>query len=195
MSGRALTDGEVRMARAVFGDSVEYDHVRIHAKRLPLIHDRDSGVSHKGRIYTHGEKDSADFSKEPDANKRCFFIHEMTHVWQYQNRVVNLPLAGAKEMLKTRFNYEAAYPYRLERGRDLTAYGFEQQAAIVQDYFLLKHCGCDHSYKDRLQNAGLSRDEKLNLYESVLKNFIENPGYAGRNRFKKTNGKLGPASP
>ena len=54
--------------------------------------------------------------------------------------------------------------------KDLLDYNMEQQASIVQDYFVLKN---KHGHDD---------GEKQ-LFEKVLKNFIADPSYAKRAAF------------
>lgn len=61
-----------------------------------------------------------------------FLAHELTHVWQWQNRAITgySPWRAATE------HFGAADPYLFEglgRGRFLD-YGFEQQASMVEEY-------------------------------------------------------------
>src|SRR5262249_40606910 len=66
-------------------------------------------------------------------------------------------------------NYERAYAYDLDGHRDLLDYGMEQQASIVQDYFLLQHDNRPQSLTD---SSHASR------YRDVLAAFLADPGYA-----------------
>lgn len=59
------------------------------------------------------------------------FIHEMTHVWQAQNR-------GRWYLPLMRHPF-CRYGYSLVPGRALEDYGIEQQAEIVRHAFLLRH--------------------------------------------------------
>ena len=57
------------------------------------------------------------------------FIHEMTHVWQTQER--------GKYYLPLMRHPFCRYRYRFEPGRPFDRYGLEQQAEIVRHAFLL----------------------------------------------------------
>ena len=60
-------------------------------------------------------------------SERAHLAHELTHVWQYQA----LKRSGI-ELLFSR-----VYRYRLDPLREFLSYGYEQQAAIVEDYVRL----------------------------------------------------------
>ena len=92
---------------------------------------------------------------------------------------VSLAVAEAVKLsVKFRFNYNAAYDYRLEAGKDLLDYNMEQQASIVQDYFMLKHCG-QSGHRGHCKNVG-SLDAKMRLFEKTLEKFLKNPSYAAK---------------
>ena len=181
MAKRRLTAGEIALARTVFGDSIDYDAVRLHNKRLlPFgIQERHQAMAYRSHTSFPRNAYSDDFSKETDPNKQSVFIHELVHVWQHQNRVLSTPKEAARETLKHKFNYQKSYHYTLMPKRDLTAYGFEQQAAIVQDYFLLSRHGIEQSFKNR-RRPGHNPQTLQQNYEAVLKNFLNNPAYARR---------------
>lgn len=178
---RPLTEGEIRLAKAVFGGAIDYAQVRIHDKPFFFAQPASSGMTPNGEIYVR-DIYSADYSKEPPG-RRGFFIHEMTHVWQYQNKVLNPVAAAIGLSLKNRFNYGAAYNFSLEDGKDLTAYGLEQQASIVQEYFLLKVKNVARS-TSHCQNT-CSAPEKMKLFESVLRRFLKDPSYARQKSFRR----------
>ncbi|MEZ0260532.1 MAG: hypothetical protein ACAH80_05945 [Alphaproteobacteria bacterium] len=177
MAHRPLTPGEIALAKLIFKDSIDYSAVRLHDKRIlpSFIQEKHQAVAHRSSISFPRSAYAEDFSKEPDALKQSVFIHELVHVWQHQNKVLSTPREGVKETLRHRFNYSKAYLHKLATGKDLVNYGFEQQAAIVQDYFLLKHRGIDKSYKGRRLEKPADLLEK---YEAVLGNFLKEPSYA-----------------
>lgn len=190
MAKRRLTGGEIALARSVFGDSVDYGAVWLHDKRIlpPGMQHRHQAVANGNHISFPRTAYSPDFAAEVDAKKQSVFIHEMTHVWQHQNRVCNTAWEATKETLKHKFNYSKAYFHKLDPKKDLTDYGFEQQAAIVQDYFLLTRHAHDASYKNRR----LEKPEGLKeRYEAVLSNFLKNPKYPRKDSTKKP----GPKAP
>ncbi|MEL6549183.1 MAG: hypothetical protein AAFQ54_02950 [Pseudomonadota bacterium] len=60
------------------------------------------------------------------------FAHEMTHVWQWQNRAVTRyhPLRAAAEHLSS----EDPYLFDPDTDAPFLSYGFEQQASLVEEY-------------------------------------------------------------
>lgn len=181
MAKRRLTAGEITLAKTIFGDSIDYDAVRLHNRRLlPLgIQEKHQAMAYRSHTSFPRSAYSDDFSKETDAKKQSVFIHELVHVWQHQNRVLSTPKEAVKETLKHKFNYQRSYHYTLSKNKDLTAYGFEQQAAIVQDYFLLTRHGITESFKHR-RRAGANPATLQDHYEAVLNKFLKDPAYARR---------------
>ncbi len=171
---RPLTAGEVKLAQEVFGNSIDYTTVKIHDRPFAPFHQRNVAMTPNGQMYMNGCY-SDDYSRT-DSQGRSLFIHEMTHVWQYQNKIFNVLGTGIELTLKHKFNYNAAYAFQLEAGKDLVDYGMEQQAAIVQEYFLVKHEGLG-TYVRHCQNTGTTA-EKIALYEKVLEKFLKDPLYA-----------------
>ena len=195
MAHRPLTPGEIALAKTVFGDSLDYAAVRLHDRRIlpPVIQKRHQAVAKGNDISFPRSAYAGDFSKEPDPNKQSVFIHELTHVWQHQNKVVSTPKEAVKETLKHAFNYSKAYLHTLSHARDLTDYGFEQQAAIVQDYFLLSRHGIAKSYKGR-RTAGETDPDLKAQYEKVLSRFLKDPAYAQAYKRQRKQRPHGPRS-
>src|SRR6266545_7904031 len=88
--------------------------------------------------------------------------HEVTHVWQYASGV-NVISGAMRALVDTGGRYTRAYHYVLARGRDLTDYGIEQQAAILEDYYL-----------------ALARGPEAARFAGVLRRFLADPRYARR---------------
>ena len=76
---------------------------------------------------SHNYRD--DFS-QADILLQGHFIHEMTHVWQVQQR--------GPWFLILRRPFSRRYDYSLKPGWKLERYGIEQQAEIVRHAFLLR---------------------------------------------------------
>lgn len=173
MPKRALTEGEITLARSIFSDSLDYSAIGVFDRgyaHLNMIGD----MSYRGNIYLP-DGYSDDFSKTSLARQRLF-IHESVHVWQHQNRILNLAMSAFQEGVKHQFNYAKAYLFHLEPGKDLLDYGFEQQAAIIEEYFLRHHGGA-------LMGRCLNRSGNIQLLlEEVLNKFLENPSYARHGR-------------
>ena len=126
---RSLTDGEIVLARSVFGEGIRLNEVQLKTAWWVLRH---YAVSPNGHIYFNPADWIVDFSHAPLA-KQGWLIHELTHVWQGQQglKVVR----GA--LINRRYNYE------LTLGKSFFKYGIEQQARMVQDYFVRRQLGRD----------------------------------------------------
>ena len=128
---RPLTQGEIALARSVFGDAIDYPQVRIVRGRWWRLQPRNIVMAPNGNIYfpSNGRLWSADFAAETLA-LQAFLIHEITHVWQAQK-------AGRWFLPLMRHPF-CRYRYRLAPGRPFRRYGIEQQAEIVRHVFLLR---------------------------------------------------------
>lgn len=177
---RRLTEGEVILAKQLFGNTINYAAIELHHDTLYRfgLQNKNRAVAYFNKISFPGTAYSDDFSKDPDPVKQSVFIHELVHTWQQQNDVLHVPWSFALENLKHHFNYQQSYLYKLDADKDLTDYGFEQQAAMIQDYFLLTHHDITQSYKNRHIGDISNPEELKKSYESVLDNFLHNPAYA-----------------
>lgn len=169
MPMRELTGGEIRLAHGLFGDSLDYAAIRIHDRGYARL-DAMGDMSFGGHIYLP-HRHQPDFSVAPLAAQRLF-IHEMVHVWQHQNRVLDLARAALRAWVGHGFRYADAYRFRLAVGRDLLDYGLEQQPAIIEEYFLRQRGGMP-------MGRCLNDDHEVAaLLEEVLGRFLQDPGYA-----------------
>jgi len=134
MASRSLTSGEIELARSVFGDAIDYSHVRILRRKWWPFQPRNTVMAPTGNIHFHPHDDlwSEDFVKEP-LHRQGLFIHEMTHVWQAQTR-------GRFYLPLMRHPF-CRYRYELIPDRPFDRYGLEQQAEIMRHAFLAKHGG------------------------------------------------------
>lgn len=126
---RPLTPGEIKLARSVFADAIEYSRVRLFKGKWWPFHPRRMAMAPTGDIWFHpdGGGWSENFAKEPLA-AQGLFMHEMTHVWQAQKY-------GRWYLPLMRHPF-CRYDYQLEPGRPFARYGIEQQAEIVRHRFL-----------------------------------------------------------
>lgn len=126
---RPLTEAEIQMAQLVFGTNFDLSEVRLKTAWWVL---KNYAVSPNGNIYFHPKDWVEDFSNQ-SLEKRSWLIHELTHVWQLQQ--------GLKVVRGAVVNRR--YDYILAEGKSFFSYGIEQQARMVQDYYLRRELGKD----------------------------------------------------
>ncbi|QIL02281.1 vgr related protein [Sphingomonas sinipercae] len=128
---RPLTEGEIALARSVFGEAIDYARVRMVNRKWWPLQPRNVAMAPTGNIHfhPHGTLWSEDFAAEP-LSRQGLFIHELTHVWQSQKR-------GRFYLPLMRHPF-CRYGYDLVPGRQFDRYGLEQQAEIVRHAFILK---------------------------------------------------------
>jgi hypothetical protein len=132
VTSRALTAGEVALARSVFGDAIDYAPIRLEKRKWAFFQPRETVMAPTGTIHFHpaGTRYRADFSCG-DLDDQGLLIHELTHIWQSQCGIF-LPL---------RRHPFCRYHYAIRPGLPLHRYGIEQQAEIVRHTFVLRHGG------------------------------------------------------
>ena len=126
---RPLTDGEIALARSMFGDAIDYDLVRIVRRKWWPFQHRGIVMAPTGAIHFHPDDPrwSQDFAHAP-LELQGLLIHELTHVWQTQTR-------GRFYLPLMRHPF-CRYAYDLVPGKAFDLYGLEQQAEIVRHAFL-----------------------------------------------------------
>jgi hypothetical protein len=131
-ASRPLTNGEIALARTMFGDAIDYGPVHIVRGKWWPFQPRGVVMAPTGNIHFHpaDRRWSEDFSRET-LELQGLFIHEMTHVWQTQK--------GGRFYLPLMRHPFCRYSYGLVPGRAFDRYGLEQQAEIVRHAFLAKH--------------------------------------------------------
>jgi hypothetical protein len=129
MTSRPLTSAEIALSRSIFGNAIEYDLVKVFARKWWPFQHRQMAMAPDGNLWfpPKGSLYCDDFC-ERSIDRQGLFIHEMTHVWQHQQ--------GVNLILKR--HPFCRYDYTLKPGWALERYGLEQQAEIVRHYFLLR---------------------------------------------------------
>jgi hypothetical protein len=159
--GRRLTSREIALARTVFGHSVDYSRIR-------FIPSESRGVD--WRVVGNTIREPPDFTID-DAYMAQTFIHEVTHVWQYQHfgsTYISRSLFANLGGIFTEGDRGAAYRYSIERGRSFFEYTVEQQASIVEDYFAAVRVLADpESSPTRRDEARRNRDERQPLIDQL----------------------------
>ncbi|MPT47358.1 MAG: vgr related protein [Sphingobium sp.] len=150
MTSRPLTVGERTIAASVFGTAINYDAVRIHQRKYWWFQPRHVTMAPDGHLWFHPHADHYcdDFCTHHSLLLRGHFIHEMTHIWQAQQK-------GRWYLPLMRHPF-CRYDYVLEPGKPFAAYGIEQQAEIVRHVYLMR------------QGATIEGRPPISAYEAIL---------------------------
>jgi hypothetical protein len=134
---RGLTAGEIALARAAFGDKIDYRPVKLTdgpgMEPLALIAFAKGNPAITVESTVYFKRDYCpDFSAA--GKNRAAFLHEMTHVWQYQKLgLLGFAARYGVEFAKARG--KADDMYKFEAGK--TAFKgamLEAQASMVEHY-------------------------------------------------------------
>jgi hypothetical protein len=135
---RPLTAQEIALCRSIFPDELPYAAVRLcdgpgsNLAAKMAFGRGNTAITLRRKLYFR-VRYCADFS-EGDEKAQHLFVHEMTHVWQWQRLgVVRFLLRYARELLARKGDANAMYKY--ERG--VTPFGeamLEAQAQMAGDY-------------------------------------------------------------
>ncbi len=148
---RPLKATEIQLARSIFGDHIRYERVRID--EYALIGPRQYPICYVSFyvINSWGKM------------KQSTLIHELVHVWQYQQiGAVYMPRALRAQYTRWGYNYGGVAKLRayLAKGQDFLAFNLEQQADIVEDYFRIRQ-GLSPKW-------GRGQQSDLDVYEKIL---------------------------
>lgn len=148
------------MAALLFGESIDYGRVRIHARRYMPFQPKNCCMTPNGSMYFHRSCFLPDYSRgNPSAVH--WFQHEMAHVWQHQ--------LGYAVRLRGAVRVGLSYDYDLAPGKTMADFNMEAQGDLLADYFVLKHLRLRIAMRQQRYAGSLS------LYEQVLAGFLTNP--------------------
>ncbi len=122
---RALSAEEIKIAQSVFGVSVPVRLVSMDPTSLPVI---------QGKAKAYVSFHTINFDEVLPAHT---FIHELVHVWQYERYgSVYISEALWAQRWGGGYDYGGLMPLmNYSEGKGLSAFNFEQQADIIEDYF------------------------------------------------------------
>lgn len=129
---RTLSASELKAGKSVFGNSINLDFVRVDTGAVigPLFTDR---------AYTSFHTINSWGTESTDV-----MIHELTHVWQYENAgAIYMPQAVHAQAWGGGYNYGdvTGLQNKKNAGEGLLSFNREQQAQIIQDFFRLRQNG------------------------------------------------------
>ncbi len=160
--GRPLTENERSFLRGLHGPTLSTENIRISRAPFvgmfrvryparprttcreqiapppdgPWLEGSVAGMAGKRRIYVNPDwylpDYLPDYPQGLNLAAAMFFAHEMTHIWQYQNRRITgyHPFRGLSEHEPGR----DPYLFDDSAAQSFLEYGYEQQASIVEEY-------------------------------------------------------------
>lgn len=168
IDSQALTPGEAAFLHSIFGDALDTSSVNknFHPESYKdIVGSVGSGA---GAEFWGPAQKSADFSKEKDGERFGTFVHEFTHVWQFQTHW-QFTNTGADAELEDPKDPEAQYKYPLQRDYVFTDFSTEQQAAMVEDYArYYLHPSKSLTYLPKVYGHGDALKAKLPLLKKTV---------------------------
>lgn len=160
--GRPLSAPEADLASRLFGPGLDTQRVRLaesgfiglRSRQIPVrprstcreriapaptsdvVTTRVAGVVLGNRITIRPDLFIADYAQTTSGRMNLiaamFLAHELTHVWQWQNRATTGygPLRVSREHLVS----DDPYLFEIDESRQFLDYGYEQQASLVEEY-------------------------------------------------------------
>lgn len=126
---RPLTIQEKALAKSIFGDSIQYDLVKV---------DSQARFGTKKIALAYVSFNTVNYLRKID---KAIFIHEMVHIWQFQ-QFGSIYIARAIKAQKSKEGYDYGGVINLYqvmlKGGSLLDFNFEQQADIIEDYYRIK---------------------------------------------------------
>lgn len=135
---RRLTPGEIQLIHTVFGSLIECNSVKIMNQAYLPWQSNHIFMAPEGNIHISDLHFKADYSQEHQTYQ-AIFIHEMTHILQYQNNI-NVLIKGAllQSLGFLSFGLYNPYTYIFIKDKPFIDYNIEQQGDIAKDIFLNK---------------------------------------------------------
>ena len=160
--GRPLTENEVELASRLFGDELDTARVRFGSSRLIGLREnrfparpqttcrerivpppetewltgRTAGVTLWNQVTVRDGLMRDDFVRLPDGTLplgvAMFFAHEVTHIWQWQNRATT-----GYSPLRVGLEHQTGidpYLFDADANPGFADFGYEQQASLVEEY-------------------------------------------------------------
>ncbi len=191
---RPLTQAEEAFANDLFGDSLDTSKVRVAQgigaiplyrtapKSVQLVEGTDKACLRTPQprgaqppqafaLYNRVHFESGLYSSDmvmqwPDRLRipqAIILAHELTHVWQWQNR----HRTGYTPARAVAESWRLADPYFSQGEAEFFSFGYEQQAAILEDYICFAFANPDHPRRDELREI-LAPVFPLDHFDAVL---------------------------
>lgn len=149
---RPMHDWEINMAKSIFGETIDYQQVRI---------DETAWAGPKQYRFCYVSFNLIN-SWRPMVNH--ILIHELMHVWQYQQMgAIYMVRALIAQHTKMGYNYGGieGVKTKIANGQNLLDFNMEQQADVITDCFLLQ--------QGYAPQWGTARLEDLIIYQDFIR--------------------------
>lgn len=150
---RPMNDAEIALAKDLFGDSINYNSVKIFDRRYMGFLGKGRWMSPNGSIYNDiADERGPDYTATPWQTRSL--MHELGHVWQVQ-RGVDVRHEAVITYVQNGFNYGNAYSYKLNDYPWFLNYNLEQQADILEDYDALRR-----KFRESIAGKGMDNPKR-----------------------------------
>lgn len=167
-SKRPLTESEKDLARPIFQSSINLEKVRVI--KTDIIN-APTTLGNNIRVSPGNSMSDATL------------IHELTHIWQFQtqgNRYISNSLYHQCKAIIKHGDRNAAYEVKIALGKSFYSYTAEQQAVIIEQYFLNRYNErANNEYKRMLKEVRSAKptiSDESRYMESL---------YGGRNWYQE----------
>ncbi len=155
---RQMTAGEAELVRAFFGFELNPAQVKLYMYPFAVRGAVASVEGGYGANFWGATQHDADYSNTKTASHLATFMHEITHVWQFQTGQRHTPNQTQRQ-----------YRYWLDTKSTYTDFSIEQQAAMVEDYVMyFLHPSKDMTYMPQTYNESQFAEKT-----GVLKKVVE----------------------
>jgi type VI secretion system secreted protein VgrG len=141
IQGRPLTPLEIELARTIFADSIDYARVRLLRAPEPLWFRTVGNVIRIPPYFTVDPSAPQGLRQLTVDYMRHTFIHELTHVWQYQHggtSYISYSIGPQILAMASGKGRNAAYCYEADARKSFWSFTPEQQGLIVENTFLMR---------------------------------------------------------
>ncbi len=124
-----LTPGEKTLVKSIFGNSVDTSIVRKHFVSSGCVNDKDKTAltyDTENILFCKDKYHEPDYSKATDIFNFGLFIHEMTHIWQFQAHPIRIVWDLSVRAQE--------YDYSLYKKAKFENFSTEQQDSIITNY-------------------------------------------------------------
>jgi hypothetical protein len=149
---RKLNTEELRILKSLYQNSLDFEKIKISNEHIfSYLLKKYSAIVFDNTIIFSKQKYKDDFSRT--LGDMSLLVHEVCHVWQFQNLNYRWFKAGF-EHIKYKSN---TYKYKITDHKKLTDFRFEQQGEIMADYYRKKE----------------KNDTETEIYERVIYSVIK----------------------